>query len=134
LHADNPSSVRSCLAAARDNARAARNALSREAWEAINRAWLTIRSRASPGGSQATLTMVDALRADTRGFEGALMRMLRSEGYWFVRLGPDDRACRQHGAPARRQYYLCCRPASRSAARSTATVEHHPPHRLRALA
>jgi uncharacterized alpha-E superfamily protein len=87
LHADNPSSVRSCLAAARDNARAARNALSREAWEAINRAWLTIRSRASPGGSQATLTMVDALRADTRGFEGALMRMLRSEGYWFVRLG-----------------------------------------------
>jgi uncharacterized alpha-E superfamily protein len=87
LHADNPSSVRSCLASARDNARAARNALSREAWEAINRAWLTIRSRASPGGSQATLAMVDALRADTRGFEGALMRMLRSEGYWFVRLG-----------------------------------------------
>jgi len=87
LSRDNPSSVRSCLASARDNARAARNALSREAWEAINRAWLTIRSRASPGGIQATLSMVDTLRADTRGFEGALMRMLRSEGYWFVRLG-----------------------------------------------
>jgi len=87
LSPDNPSSVRSCLALARDNARAARNALSREAWEAINRAWLTIRGRASPGGTQATLSMVDTLRADTRGFEGALMRMLRSEGYWFVRLG-----------------------------------------------
>jgi uncharacterized alpha-E superfamily protein len=87
LSEDNPNSVRSCLTSARDNARAARNALSREAWEAINRAWLTIRSRASPGGTQATLTMVDALRADTRGFEGALMRMLRADAFWFVRLG-----------------------------------------------
>jgi uncharacterized alpha-E superfamily protein len=84
---ENPSSIRSCLTAARDNARAARNALSREAWEAINRAWLTIRSRSSPGGIQATLAMVDALRAETRGFEGALVRMLRSDGYWFIRLG-----------------------------------------------
>jgi uncharacterized alpha-E superfamily protein len=87
LSEHNPSSVRSCLTFARDNARAARNALSREAWEAINRAWLTIRSRSSPGGTQATLAMVDALRAETRGFEGALMRMLRAEGFWFVRLG-----------------------------------------------
>lgn len=87
LSADNASSVRSCLEAARNNARAARNALSREVWEAINRAWLAIRDRASPGGSQATLTLADALRAETRGFEGALMRMLRSDAYWFVRLG-----------------------------------------------
>ena len=28
-----------------------------------------------------------ARTADTRGFEGALARMLRSEAYWFVRLG-----------------------------------------------
>lgn len=87
LGEDNPSSVRCCLAAARDNARAARNALSREAWEAINRAWLAIRGRASPGGTQATLAMVDTLRAEARGFEGALVRMLRTEAYWFVRLG-----------------------------------------------
>lgn len=87
LEDGNPGSIRSCLAAARDNARAARNALSREAWEAINRAWLTVRDRSSPGGSQTTLAMVDALRAETRGFEGALVRMLRSESYWFVRLG-----------------------------------------------
>jgi uncharacterized alpha-E superfamily protein len=61
--------------------------LSREAWEAINRAWLAIRSRASPGGTQATLAMVDTLHAEVRGFEGALARMLRSDGYWLVRLG-----------------------------------------------
>lgn len=87
LSESNPSSVRSSLAAARDNARAARNALSREGWEAINRTWLTVRDRSSPGGTQATLAMTDALRAEARGFEGALMRMLRTESYWFVRLG-----------------------------------------------
>jgi uncharacterized alpha-E superfamily protein len=84
---DNPSSVRSCLAAARDNARAARNVLTREVWEAINRAWLTLKGRSSPGGTQATLHLVEDLKAETRGFEGALARMLRNEAYWFLRLG-----------------------------------------------
>ena len=50
LAEDNPSSIRSCLAAARDNARAARTALTVEVWEAINRAWLIIRDRTKPGG------------------------------------------------------------------------------------
>ena len=87
LSEDNPSSIRSCLAAARDNARAARNAISRETWEAINRAWMAIRDRASPGGTQATLNLVESIKAETRGFEGALGHMLRLEAYWFVRLG-----------------------------------------------
>jgi uncharacterized alpha-E superfamily protein len=87
LAEENPNSVRSCLYGARENARAARNALTREAWEAINRAWLDIRDRSSPGGTQATLNLVETLKADTRGFEGALQRMLRREGYWFMRLG-----------------------------------------------
>ncbi len=87
LSDDNPSSIRSCLAAARDNARAARTALTVEAWEAINRAWLIIRDRASPGGAQATLNLVDSVKAEIRGFEGAVGRMLRSEGCWFAHLG-----------------------------------------------
>jgi len=87
LSEDNPSSIRSCIAAARDNARAARTALTREVWEAINRVWLMIQARTSPGGVQATLNLVEELKAETRGFEGALARMLRNEGYWFMRLG-----------------------------------------------
>jgi uncharacterized alpha-E superfamily protein len=87
LSPDNSGSVRSCIAAARDNARAARTALTREVWEAINRAWLMIEGRTSPGGVQQTLNLVEELKAETRGFEGALARMLRSEGYWFMRLG-----------------------------------------------
>jgi uncharacterized alpha-E superfamily protein len=84
---DNSSSIRSCIGAARENARAARTALSREVWEAINRAWLMIRDRTSPGSVPATLSLAEELKAETRGFEGALARMLRSEGYWFMRLG-----------------------------------------------
>jgi uncharacterized alpha-E superfamily protein len=87
LAEENNNSVRSCLTSARDNARAARNSLSREAWEAINRAWLSVRSRTSPGGAQAALNLVEAINAETLGFEGAVSRMLRSEGYWFLRLG-----------------------------------------------
>ncbi|MEA3004150.1 MAG: hypothetical protein QOH81_2938 [Sphingomonadales bacterium] len=87
LSEDNPNSVRSCLGIARDNARAARNALTREGWEAINRAWLDLRGRTSPGGGQAAMGLIDTVKADTRGFEGALSRMLRRESYWFMRLG-----------------------------------------------
>jgi uncharacterized alpha-E superfamily protein len=87
LSPENPSSVKSCLAAARDNARAGRSVLTREIWEAINRAWLHIRDRASPGGTQSTLSMVEEMKAEIRGFEGALSRMLRNEAYWFLRLG-----------------------------------------------
>ena len=87
LSDDNSSSVRACLAGARDNARAARTALTVEVWQAINRAWLIIRDRSSPGGAQATLNLLDDLKAEIRGFEGALARMLRSEGHWFMQLG-----------------------------------------------
>ncbi|MDT9597967.1 alpha-E domain-containing protein [Sphingosinicella rhizophila] len=87
LAEENPNSVRAYLGAARDNARAARNALTREAWEAVNRAWQSVRDRSSPGGGQATLNLVEAIKAETRGFEGAVARMLRREAYWFMRLG-----------------------------------------------
>ena len=87
LDEDNPNSVRSTLAKARDNARSARNAITREVWEAINRAWLDIRDRTSPGGIQTTLALIDVLKANSRGFEGALVRMLRHESFWFMRLG-----------------------------------------------
>ena len=87
LDEDNPNSVRSTLSRARDNARSARNSITREVWEAINRSWLDIRDRTSPGGIQATLNLVDVLKANSRGFEGGLVRMLRHESFWFMRLG-----------------------------------------------
>ena len=84
---ENPSSIRNCFEVARTNARAVRTALSREAWEGVNRAWMSVRDRTSTGGTQATLNLIDQVKAEARGFEGALHRMLRNEPTWFIRLG-----------------------------------------------
>jgi uncharacterized alpha-E superfamily protein len=80
-------SIVHCLHMARDNARAVRTALTREAWAGINRAWLLFTSRSSPGGANATLNLVEAVKAETRGFEGAVHRMMKNEAVWFIRLG-----------------------------------------------
>ncbi|MBU3078440.1 alpha-E domain-containing protein [Sphingomonas quercus] len=87
LDTTNPNSIRSCLDHARSNARAVRTALSREAWEAINRAWLGLRNTHNTSGGPGTLALLDQLKAEARGFEGALHRMLRNEASFFVRLG-----------------------------------------------
>ena len=83
----NPSSIRSCLDAARSNAKSVRTALTRDAWEAINRAWLGLRGLASTGGGAETLALIELIRAETRGFDGALNRMLRNEAYAFIGMG-----------------------------------------------
>ena len=87
LSTDNPSSIRSCLDAARSNAKSVRTALTRDAWEAINRAWLGLRGLSTTGGYQETLELTALIRAETRGFEGALHHMLRNEPYAFLGLG-----------------------------------------------
>jgi uncharacterized alpha-E superfamily protein len=87
LAEENASCIRCCLRNARTNARAVRTALSREAWETINRAWMSVRDRSSPGGTQATLNLIDQVKAEARGFEGSVHRMLRNEASAFLRLG-----------------------------------------------
>lgn len=87
LSADHPGSIVHCLDRARDNARSVRTALTRESWAAINRAWLIFHGRASPGGTQATLNLVDQTKAEVRGFEGAIHRMMRNHASWLIRLG-----------------------------------------------
>lgn len=106
LAEDNPNSVRACLFTARDNARAVRNALTREVWESINRAWLEIRDRSSPGGLQATVNLIDNIKASARGFEGAMQRMLRQEAYWFMRLGSVIERCDNTARLLDVKYYL----------------------------
>ena len=87
LDAGNPGSIVASLNRARDNGRAVRTALTREAWTSLNRAWLLFSNRASPGGATATLNLVEAVKAETRGFEGAIHRMMRNQASWFIRLG-----------------------------------------------
>ncbi len=87
LSTDHKGSVVACLDRARDNAKAVRTALSREAWQTMNRAWLLFQNRTSPGNTEATLSLVNEAQAETRGFEGAIGRMLRNPASWFIRLG-----------------------------------------------
>ena len=79
-------SIAYALASARDNAHAVRTALTRDAWTTINRAWL-IAQRATDGGTAATLAMVEAIKGETRGFDGAIQRMMRNEAVWLIQLG-----------------------------------------------
>ena len=87
IAATNPGSVVSCLDKARGNAKAVRTALTRDAWATINRAWLLFHGRTTPGDTQVTLALVDQAQAETRGFEGAVGRMMRNPASWFIRLG-----------------------------------------------
>jgi uncharacterized alpha-E superfamily protein len=87
LDTSHAGSVVQCLNYARDNARAVRIALSREAWSSINRAWLLFHGKSTPGDSQATLELVAKAEIETRGFEGAITRMLRNPSSIFVRMG-----------------------------------------------
>ncbi len=86
---DNPSSIRNCLRSARQNARSVRTALTSDTWEAINASWLELKRvdtrDFSPRGINRFIGWVKetSLRID-----GSAMRtMLRSDRYWFTRLG-----------------------------------------------
>ena len=84
---EHPASVLACLNMARDNAKSVRTSLSREAWSAINRAWLLFHNRKTPGGAEQVLNLVTEAEQETRGFEGAINRMLRNPSSRFIRLG-----------------------------------------------
>ena len=78
-------SIIRCLDAARNNAKAVRTALTRDAWAAINRAWLLFNG---PGdGAFDLLALVEGIKAEARGFEGAIQRMMKNEASWFIQLG-----------------------------------------------
>jgi uncharacterized alpha-E superfamily protein len=87
IDASHSGSIVRCLDMARTNARAVRTALTRDAWTGINRAWLLFDSRSSQGGATSTMNLVEAVKSETRGFEGAIHRMLRNQTTWFIRLG-----------------------------------------------
>ena len=86
---DNPSSVLASIEVARSNARMVRTALTRETWESVNEAWMTIKGLlAAPVPSSelpATLDRIKRQAALIRGsFHGT---MLRNEIFNFARIG-----------------------------------------------
>jgi uncharacterized alpha-E superfamily protein len=86
---NNPSSVMTCIDAARNNARMVRTALTRETWEATNECWIEltqllarkVRPQDLPG-------VIDTIKRRTGLMRGAFHgTMLRNEIYNFSRIG-----------------------------------------------
>ncbi len=86
---DNASSIRSCLRQARENARAVRQAITADVWDAANQAWLEMRAKSTAsliGGEFAQL--LDWTKTQGHRFRGAVDdTLLRDAGYNFIRLG-----------------------------------------------
>jgi uncharacterized alpha-E superfamily protein len=87
--ADNPSSIRSCIATARGNARAIRTALTAEMWEAVNGTWLELAGFDARSMDEDQLAdFVEWVKTRSALFHGVHSKtMLRRDGFHFARLG-----------------------------------------------
>lgn len=85
----NPSSIRSCLEAARANARSVRTALTIEMWENINAAWLELKRYRTFGQSRGELLeFIRFVKQVALSVDGIAHRtMLRKDGFSFFQLG-----------------------------------------------
>lgn len=85
----NPSSVMAAIETARTNARMVRTALTRETWEAVNDAWLTLKAHLKkPVGDRELQETLDLIKRQTALVRGAFhTTMLRNEIFDFARLG-----------------------------------------------
>jgi uncharacterized alpha-E superfamily protein len=86
---DNPSSIQCCFDTARQNARSVRSALTSEMWEAINSAWLDLsRFKSQKVKVEDLPRFLNLVKEASLRYDGSAMRtMLRSDAYWFSRLG-----------------------------------------------
>jgi len=86
---ENPSSVREMFGIVRSNARAARNAISGEVWEAVNEGWMQIDAKlARPVSASQISEVVRKIRRIGTLVHGAVTNtMLRNEGFHFARAG-----------------------------------------------
>ena len=86
---DNPSSVFSCLQAARTNARSVRTAITGDMWESINAAWLEF-SQIKPRDVRGAklLGLLEWVKHISHQFRGALLgTILRDDGFAFLQAG-----------------------------------------------
>jgi uncharacterized alpha-E superfamily protein len=87
--ATNPSSAMSAIETARGNARMVRTALTRETWESINEAWMSLkRLLAAPIDESELPKALDAIKRETALIRGSFHgTMLRNEIFDFCQLG-----------------------------------------------
>lgn len=86
---DNPSSVISCIHAARENARIVRTAITAQVWDALNTTYQEIKALERRPRSELELTdLTDWVMRQTAMVRGAIeATLLRNEGYHFLNIG-----------------------------------------------
>jgi len=85
----NPSSIRTCLRLFRENARVARDRISKEMWEAVNEIWMSFdeRLKGALSAERAGALFVD-MRNQVARFNGLTSStMMRGEAYAFYQMG-----------------------------------------------
>lgn len=85
----NPSSIRTCLRLFRENARVARDRISKEMWEAVNEIWMSFDERLKGTlTAERTGALFVELRNQVARFNGLVSStMMRGEAYAFYQLG-----------------------------------------------
>lgn len=89
LDDDNPSSIRTCLRSARENAHAVRGTVTSETWETLNTTWLEMRDM-KPGQlhGSALSAFFEWVKFRSHLSRGVTVgTMLRDEAFHFARLG-----------------------------------------------
>lgn len=86
---DNPSSVKTCLEAARNNARSVRTGITSDMWEALNTTWIEFCDVKPQTLTQDRLPeFLSWISQRSQLFRGALLgTTLRNDGYYFSQLG-----------------------------------------------
>ncbi len=89
LSPDNPSSILSCLRAARESARAQRVAITSEMYEDLNASWLEMRGLGTASIRREGLSnILERVKSRSASFRGVTIGTLgRGEGYHFMQLG-----------------------------------------------
>lgn len=89
LSPDNPSSIISCLRAARESARAQRVAITSEMYEDLNASWLEMRGLGTASIRREGLSnILERVKSRSASFRGVTIGTLgRGEGYHFMQLG-----------------------------------------------
>jgi uncharacterized alpha-E superfamily protein len=83
-----PSSIVSCLAASRENARSVRGSITSEMWENINDTWLQLSAKRRAGAEPIDSAFFDWVKERSHLFRGITFATIRrDQPYQFVRLG-----------------------------------------------
>ena len=85
----NPNSIRNCLRLFRENARVARDRISKEMWEAVNEIWISFSDRLKgPLTAERASSLFVDLRNQVARINGlTASTMMRGEAYAFYQLG-----------------------------------------------